>query len=367
WNVVRGTCESLYAGKNQNFVDCDGILEGADGKVFAVFRQNDKTFLYGFSAKEMETVVLRLELLTWGEDYIETCASEYTRQHPGVVIEIMERQEDTEMQLSRTVAQISQGEGPELMLVRRQQLQALQKEGALAELSKVLSASDQEQLFPGVLENGKVGEGLYGITCGATFSTLLVSDQLWQGATWSLQDAMRILDEREKTGNPVEQFSNASYKRKGQQAFITLYELVLANIGRCSLVDLQEGKCYFDTEEFCRVLEFCKKCEETMQDSPDYTDEEIAQRLRDGEILTYRIEGNLMEFSRACALAGEGIHPVGYPTNGKSGNLVMNYDGCVAVNVHAEHWEIVDDFLRYLVDYKSQRQYSTSWVRMDVL
>lgn len=366
WNVVKGTCEKMYAAKGQNFINCDGILEGADGKVFAVFRQNDGTFLYGFTDQEMETVVIRMELLVWGNDYIETCASEYTKRHPGVVIEFMERQEDTELQLNRIMAQISQGEGPELMLVPKEQLQALQKGGALAELSEVLPASDQEQIFPGVLENGKVGEGLYGITCGATFSTLLTSDQVWQGETWSLEDVMRILEDRERAGNPVEQFSDVSYK--GEQAYITLYELVLANIGRCSLVDLQAGKCYFDTEEFRRVLEFCKKCEETTQNSPSYTDEENAQRLREGEILTWRMEGNLMTFSRACALLGEGVRPVGYPTDGKSGNLLMAmYDPSVVVNIHSGHREIVDDFLRYLLDYKSQRQYSTRWVRMDVL
>lgn len=365
WNVVKGTCESLYAGKGLDFMGCDGILQGADGKVFAAFRQDDGTFLYGFTDQEMETVVVRMELLIPGDGYIETCASEYTRRHPGVVIEILECQEDRELQLSRTMAQISQGEGPEVMLVNREHLQALQKEGALAELSEVLPASDQEQIFPSVLENGKVGEGLYGITCSAIFSTLLTSDQVWQGATWSLEDVMRILEERERAGNPVQQFSQVSYK--GEQAYITLYELVLANIGRCSLVDLQAGKCYFDTEEFRRVLEFCKKCEETTQNSPSYTDEENAQRLKEGEILTWRMDGNLMTFSRACALLGEGVHPVGYPADGKSGNLLTTYAGSVVVNVHAKHREIVDDFLRYLVDYQSQRQYNTLWVRMDVL
>ncbi|MDE6675582.1 MAG: hypothetical protein K2K19_12375, partial [Acetatifactor sp.] len=302
WNVVEGTCESLYDGKNLNFLNCDGILEGAEGEVFAVFCQEDGTFLYELTDREIETVVIRLELLTWGNEYIETCASEYTRRHPGVVIEIVERQENTELQLSRTMAQISQGEGPELMLVRRQQLLALQKEDALAELSEVLPASEQEQIFPSVLESGKVDEGLYGITSGATFSTLWVSDQMWPGECWTLKDVMGILEERERSGNPVEQFSDISYK--GEQASATLYNLVLANIGSCSLVDLQAGKCYFDSEEFCRVLEFCKKCEETLQNSPDYSVEEMAQRLQEGKILTYKTEGNLMDFSRTCALLG---------------------------------------------------------------
>ncbi len=251
------------------------------------------------------------------------------------------------------------------MLVRRPQLLALQKEGALAELSNVLPVSDQEQIFPGVLANGKVGDKLYGITYGATFSTLLVSDQVWQGETWTLRDVMGILEEREKEGNPVEQFSGIPYS--GGQASHTLYDLALANIGQCSLIDLQAGKCYFDTEEFCSILEFCKKSQEVMQGSASLTEEELAQRVRAGKVLAYKVEGNLMSLSRAFDLLGEGFHEVGYPTDGETGNLLMTYEGCVAVNIHAGHREIVDDFLRCLTDYKFQRQYSTSWMRMDVL
>ncbi len=365
WNVLSGACETLYDGKNLNFQYCDGMVEGEDGEVYVTLRQEDGTFLYGFTDRAVETVVIRLELLTWGNDYIENCASEYARRHPGVVIEITECQEDVDLQQSRVLAQISQGQGPELMLVRRPQLLALQKEGALAELSNVLPVSDQEQIFPGVLANGKVGDKLYGITYGATFSTLLVSDQVWQGETWTLRDVMGILEEREKEGNPVEQFSGIPYS--GGQASHTLYDLALANIGQCSLIDLQAGKCYFDTEEFCSILEFCKKSQEVMQGSASLTEEELAQRVRAGKVLAYKVEGNLMSLSRAFDLLGEGFHEVGYPTDGETGNLLMTYEGCVAVNIHAGHREIVDDFLRCLTDYKFQRQYSTSWMRMDVL
>lgn len=369
WNVLNGTCEKLYDGKNLNFLYCDGMLEGADGEVYAALRQEDGTFLYGFTDRAVETVVIRLELLTWGNDYIETCASEYSRRHPGVVIEITQQGgaalEDIDLLQSRVLAQISQGEGPELVLVRRPQLLALQKEGALAELSDVLPVSDREQIFPSVLANGKVGDKLYGITYGATFSTLLVSDQVWQGETWTLRDVMGILEEREKEGKPVEQFSGVPYS--DGQASHTLYDLVLANIGQCSLVDLQAGKCYFDTEEFCKILEFCKKSQETVQGSAGLTEDELARRIREGKVLAYKVEGNLMSLSRAFALLGEGFHEAGYPTDGEAGSLLMFYEGCVAVNIHAGHREIVDDFLRYLTDYNSQRQYSTSWMRRDVL
>lgn len=367
WNVLNGAYESLYNGKNLNFLNCDGLLEGPDGEVYAAFRQADGTFLYGFADQAMENVVIRLELLTWGKDYIETCAAEYARRHPGVVIEITEPQEDVQAQQIRVMAQISQGQGPELVLVRRPQLLAMQREGALAELSDVLPTEDREQIFPSALENGKVGDELYGITCGATFSTLLVSKEVWQDTTWSLEEVMGILKELEMQGHPVEQFAAVPFSDGSMQASHTFYDLVLANIGQCSLLDLEAGKCYFNTVEFYNILEFCKKSGEMMRGSAELTTQETGRRVREQKALVYKAEGNLMSISRAFALLGEGYHAVGYPTDGESGNLMMAYDGYVAVNAHAGNREIVDDFLCFLTDYKSQRQYSADWIRKDVL
>lgn len=361
WNVVQGSRESLYDGKNLNFANCDGILEGAGGKLFAVFSQEDGTFLYGFTDQETEAVVIRLEMLCRGDDYIQACVSEYGRRHPGVVIELAEQEEDAGAQLNRLMARMSLGEGPELLLVKSPQLQTLQREGMLAELSGVLPEDEQQQIFPGALENGRIDGGLYGISYTATLSTLLVSDQVWQDGKWTLEDILQLIKEREGTEDEIEQFSGYSGTsgRGGQM----LYNLVLANIGDSSFLDLQTGKCYFDTEEFCQVLELCKKWEQKEQGGQRTEQEQVLE----GKALVYKVEGNLIHFSWVLASLGEGFHAVGYPARERTGNLMMGYDGCVAVSANAEHREVIDDFLRFLVGYKAQKLYGTNWVRIDVL
>lgn len=358
WNVLSGACEKLYDDNQLSFASCDGILEGANGEVFAAFMQADGTFLYGFTAQETEQVVIQLEMLSRSDNYIETCADEYSRRHPGVTIEITQPEEDTELQFTRTMARLSQGEGPELLLVSRQQLQSLQNEGVLAELSEVLPASEQEQIFSGVLDNGRVGDGLYGITSSTTLATLMVSDQIWEGRSWTLEDILRLLEEQPA----LEHFSDVD----GSPNMI-LYELVLANIGHSSLIDLQAGKCYFDTEQFVQVLEYCRKYGQAAQDSAQKTEQEMAEQYREGKMLVYTLEGNLIQFSRAMALLGEDFHAVGYPAKEGNGNLLMTYMGCVAVSSKADHREIIDDFLRFIVGDKAQRLYGIDWVRMDVL
>ncbi|MDE7224902.1 MAG: hypothetical protein K2O34_14140, partial [Acetatifactor sp.] len=91
------------------------------------------------------------------------------------------------------------------------------------------------------------------------------------------------------------------------------------------------------------------------------------EMVLEGKALAYKGEGNLITFSQAFASLGEGFHVVGYPARDRTGNLLMGYDGCVAVSADAGHREIIDDFLRFLVGYEAQKQYGTNWVRKDVL
>lgn len=360
WNVVKGTRESLYSGQNLdfgfNYTDCEGILEGADGKVYTVVSQAEGTFLYGFTDQEMETAVIRLEQF-WTDDYIKNCVSAYNRTHPGVTIELKEPERDAQLQLTRTVASLSQGEGPQLLLVNRSQLQALQKAGALAELSQVLPADEQKQFFPGVLENGRIGDGMYGITYEAGLSTLVVSDQVWQGKKWTLGDVLQLVKEREQAGQAVEQFATSSGGSR------TLYELVLINMGNSGLLDMQAGKCCFDSEEFRQVLELCKRWEQEARPGQQTQTEMV----REGKALAYRLEGNLFTFSREYAALGEGFHVVGYPTQKETGNLPYTFFHGVAVSATADHREVIDDFLRFLVSYQTQRMYAGAPVRTDVL
>lgn len=366
WNVILGTCESLYEGRELNFANCEGIVCSSDGKPYAAFKQGDGTFLYGFTDEKMETVTIHIEQIAFLEnEYLQKCASAYTSRHPGVVIDVAAPEDDRNAQLSRLITRLSQGEGPDLILVRPNELLALYKNDALADLSEILTAEEREQFFPGVLESGQIGDGLYGLACGVSFSTLIVADQVWPETSWTLSDILKILQEREKSGDPFQYFQSPG---KYDTSSRDLLALILQNIGRSSLLDLQEGKCHFDSDEFRQTLEFCKKSYETARDT--HTDSsEPEERLREGKTLVCEVSGDLKHFSNTLAMLGEGYHAVGYPTaEGESGHLMLTtYEDYVAVNAQAEHREIIDDFLRYLVSYQAQQQYSMSWIRMDVL
>lgn len=368
WNVLQGTCKPLYEGRDLNFSNCEGLICDSDGKPYAVFRQGDGTFLYGFTDEEIETITIRAEQIGFLEnDYLQKCASAYTSRHPGVIIDVAapETDLDIDIRLSRLITRLSQNEGPELILVREDQLSALQKNDALADLTEILPAGERERFFPGILEAGQIDGRLYGLACGASFSTLVVSDQVWPGESWTLSDILKLLREREQSDAPLELFQAPGLYDKSSHDF---WSLILQNLGHSTLLDLQEGTCRFDSEEFRQALEFCKKSREAARElSADSREPE--EYLLEGKTLVCEVSGDLKHFSNTMSMLGEGYHAVGYPAaGGESGHLILTgYEDFLAVNTQAAHREIIDDFLRFFVSYQAQRQYSMSWIRTDVL
>lgn len=146
-----------------------------------------------------------------------------------------------------------------------------------------------------------------------------------------------------------------------------LYELALADMENTPFLDVTSKKCSYGTAEFEALLELCKRYgKETAGDS-NLSLEEQRHEMAEGRALAYAFDGGFLEFGRALAAMGEDYHCVGYPTQGDSGSYFNFYNGCVAVSTGAEHREIIDDFLNYLLDYETQRRYCTDWVRRDVL
>lgn len=182
---------------------------------------------------------------------------------------------------------------------------------------------------------------------------------------------MSLLEELEQAGQPVQSILNDPVHNVLTGNYL-LCQFFLADLDHCSLLDLEEGKAYFDSEEFCRLLEVCKKYaqkESSIENS--YTmDVELTaarKRLKEGEILCYRnIQSSVSFwlFSQDLADLGEDYHLVGYPTEGESGNFLNCYDG-TAVNAATEHADLAAEFLNYIVSRSCQESADTP-VRRDV-
>ena len=358
WNVIDGNTEIV----------CDRI----EAAVFDYLWMNDREELFLIAVgsnpyivklkNEPPQEVVEIELcITTMSRYVEDCAIAYSMRHPYVKINVSEVLSFDDNAMNKLFTDVSEGKGPDILVLNREDLVAFYNAGALSDLSTVLTKDTKEQIFPGVLDYGTVDGKLVGITCEATVDTLFIANEIWKDERWNSQDALALIRSREKAGVPIERVVASSIT-----PYQMLVDLALKDITNSGFVNPDTKTCSFDSEEFIMLLEHCKKYGK--EATGDYKDSnELLAELKEGICLAYGISGNLVQFSIVKAMLGEDYHYVGYPTESKQGSFWQFYDGCVAVNSQSSKGKEANDFLSYLMEYSTQRKYGMNWVRKDVL
>lgn len=354
WDVETGERKRLYQDTSLNPWSYEAIFKTEDGGIVTAFFDGEYTYVHklqpGAETGEKKIVLFQL----YEDQSMQRYADEYSRQHPGVKIELQKLDvgNDYDTDFHRFAAQLVTGEGPDVFVMRREQMEILQRQGVLADLSRYLTDETVEQIFPGVLEGGKVDGKNYGIALGCVANTLAVSESLWQKETWDYPDIIALMEGREAQGRKLQ-----SIMGEGGSSGKLLEKLAIMSInaGMSSLIDEESGKCYFDTVEFVNLLELCKA----------YGTE--PGRDSEGESLAYHTYGDFIGFSQKMAKLGEGYRCVGFPVEEGYGGFV-ECTFMVGVNAKTENEEIVRDFLQYLLSDRTQRGNGfAKTVRMDTL
>lgn len=367
WDVSTGKCECIYRDSSLNSRSCQAIAETEEDTLMMAFYDNDETFVLRLrrdeDTEEKTVTIYSIYQMTEYNTMVQH-ADAYCRTHPGIKIDfvtVKEESDDNAMALARLAARMTAGEKPDLFLVDPKDLEILQDKGALVDLQELLPGELQEQIFPGVLKAGMVGDKLCGIASEVYVNTVAVSKDVWPAETWSFRDVMELVEGENAAGDFTGVFG-------GRTQELLLADLVIWDImaGRSSLVDLERKECYFDSEEFIRVLEFCKKYGLASEDRDKTTFQEIMEGIHNGNILAYDVGGDLKFFSRAMAELGDDFHCVGFPTEGSYGGAVYCNE-YIAMNATGENQEAAIDFIQYLLSERVQRSIGISTVRRDVL
>jgi len=372
WDASTGSCETLYVGGSNAFGECRELLQDSSGAILLFYDDGIRDYLFRIANEDIERIKLTLANYGFMDYYSRGYVSEFCRLHPNIRIDIQDSSwEERENDWARVQTDLAAGNGPDLLIADLAHLAVLQEKGALTELSQVLDQKAREQIFPGALEAGRIDDGLYGIAYAAAPSTLIVAEEVWGEDTWTWEDMVSLLEQRETAGDPVQYVLNP-LAGNTQSGFYLLNYVFLSDLEHCSLLDLEAGKAYFDTEEFCHLLEVCRRYAQKEENggSSIYSMEdrvaEECEMLKNGEILCYDPDtiSGFRWFSMIMASLGEGYNLVGYPTEGDSGNGLYCY-GCVAVNSATEYPELAAEFVNYIVSRKAQES-SDVPVRRDI-
>lgn len=373
-NLKTGNYETCYVGTMDNFNGIVSMLQNSRGEIFCIKQEDSGEYSANvFSPVGVaRSVTLNLYNYYYAGNEIRTAVTEYQRKHPGIKINLKESKfDDRDNDWMKLSADFTKGEGPDLMVLPRERMVELAKKGVLKNLGQVLPDEVESQVFTGVLDYGRWNDELYGLTYSGTPSTYLVSNEIWTEDGWTLQDVMKLLNDREASGESYTAFCNDWDCEDGLSALQAFYFL-LEGMDDSPFLDLQNRTCHFDCEEFISILEYCRKNHVPVPESVYLTEADIHnvyRSVKTGNLLTYRMGGNgysggFRQFSEAMANLGENYHMVGAPSDSKTGYYFTCYE-TVCVRQGAENEDVIYDFLNSLFDLNMQGNPNT--IRRDIL
>lgn len=285
-------------------------------------------------------------------DFIKNSVVSFTQKYPDYSVVLEYPEENEEGYWDRSMAELVAGKGADMYYVSISEMRTLQEKGALSELSELISEETLSALWPAALEMGTLDGQLVGIPPVAYVESMLVSDEIWAGDHWTLEEALEVLEAHPEMQYPL--VSNTSF-----DSYDVLSWLVVKSLADSPFLDVEKGTCDFENPLFIRALELAG----TYTRSFNYS--EAAELYPEKDWLAMRIDVNIGNFEDYKSMLGEDYHIVGFPTEGESGTY-WNSGGVLVVNRETEHKEEIGMLLEELLSPDNVLFYTES-VRRDML
>lgn len=306
--------------------------------------------------KNMETVICQLSQESNGEEpiqlvslipdceYLKENAAEVSREnekHP-IYVQYPAEYNDTAYR-DRIMAELTSGKGADLYYVTAEDMQILAKQGALADLTDLISSDTLSEIYPGVLEMSTIDGKLSGIALEAYPIVMYVSEELWPEDSWTLEEALGVMEAHPELQYPVMSTSSLDCNDVFQY-------LVMEDLGCSSFLDLEKGTCDFDNPLFIRALELAG----TYRGEIDYEEAQEIYSEKNWVALKDMVPF-MSVFYELETVLGEDYHPVGFPTERGNGNF---WDGSnfLVVNKDTPYREEIAAYLEVLLSYENQKE-----------
>ena len=289
--------------------------------------------------------------------FLQGAIARFNRSHPQYAVSLETGGEENEAYRTRVMADIMSGGGPDILCVSLEDMESLADSGALMPVDELVSGETLEILLPGVLQFCSYDGELVGMMQMMSLSVLTTSKSIWPGESWTLEDVLKLAEEKEGLEGLVTADTVTL-----PDAYASLYQLVGLGIKKSRFLDMEMKESRFEQENFMRVLEVVKRYAHERDSSYqgwntsiDIYDLEGYRSIREETYLalTYGISDPEL-FAMQRSGMGYEANMVGYPSESGGTNYIMPHDGFLVVNVGTRNREAVSAFLEYLLSFDNQ-------------
>ncbi|MDR2043000.1 MAG: extracellular solute-binding protein [Clostridium sp.] len=238
------------------------------------------------------------------------------------------------------------------------QVDSYVKKGLLEDLTPFLEASDRigrEDLVESVLNAFTYDGRLIGIPESFSLNVLAgKTSMVGEEAGWTVDEMVAL---------------SRQYPEASLLDHVSRYSILRVCYQQENFIDMETGKCRFDSEEFKNLLEYCKIFpEEALYDESDERSTPI--KLQEGDVLLVDAYINNVEaFQMYRAMFGEPATYIGYPTaDGRAGiRLEYSDGGAYAISSGSGQKEGAWAFLEFLLTQDGEQRYQSFPIRKDLL
>ncbi|WP_024860058.1 extracellular solute-binding protein [Ruminococcus flavefaciens] len=286
-------------------------------------------------------------------DYSE----KYRKQNGNSSKEYESREEYLKVQnemLNLMQMDIISGNAPDLILCYdHNSIKSLGSKGLFTDLYSFMANDpdiNRDNIVPNLLKAMESKDGhLYSIVPSFSIETLAVKSKFVDHENWTIQEMIDLYDKVQ-----AEQRYNNSTKERMLRTLLN---------GQSDLVDIEKGKCRFDSPDFIEMLKFCNRFVE-VEDVPDEDegDEEIdkyfderAKWIAQDKALVSECSG-YNSYTKYDTFGGDEYTLVGFPSSdGKGGKLVVS--GELAVCESSSKKEGAWEFIKTFFDYENENNF----------
>lgn len=353
WNIRSGMRTFMFgfqtAGIDTGFQTMLALREGQTPFLRLTNNKDGeyKEWLTPLSQQKTDSADIRVANLTMSEmtkEWIAKSTTLASMEDPNFryVYEDASAQEDRD----RLLIELSQGKGPDLMFVSIEDMYMLEEKGLLMDIGELIPQEIREQLLPGALEIGTVNGRLLGVPVGVHAETLVISSDIWQENTWSLEDVITLMEEGKLSGAIRSNYLMGDYLSPE----LTVVELIVNSLNDSFLIDWENRKCHFDDERFIRLLELTSA---DLSNVPAGTQ----NWLDEGENIVWGYFLAVTSFLNFFDhIEKENGLIVGYPTGGACGSYLVAEGGVLVANANIAKREEAACFLKTLLGDEIQSQ-----------
>lgn len=358
------------------FIDCDlnedyieELTATEDGRIMLYYRDwgsNENNIVY-LTQKPYAEVAVK-EILTLGALSVDqntyAAVIKFNKSSEKYRITIRDYSEDIDYDsengyqdaITRMNNDILTGNAPDLISLNNINVKLMAQQGVFEDLGQYLDGSGRlkrEDLVQSVLQAYTINDTLCAIPTTFSISTLLSASSLvGDEMGWTVDEMLEVVDRMPEDAMIME------YPSKSRILYYML------TYGADDYVDWTEGKCYFDSPEFIKILEFANRF--PMEYSGGEDSPVMPQLVAEGKLLLVdQYISQLSDYQIIQTIWGEPITCIGYPTASSNGSM-LNGNSAIAISSKSKFKDVAWEFLEgFLIDSASSDRFSWGFSVME--